>query len=337
MRFRGEVSSSRLVGVQNDGPGDAAVVRPVLDSRRGLVIGCGMNPHFGDYDPYHMAASSIDEAIRNCVAVGADPTRIAILDNFCWGYTDRPETLGKLVRAALACKDMATVLQTPFISGKDSLNNEFSFDGPDGKRETISIPSTLLISALGQVDDVGQCVTMDAKAPGNLIYQVGSTGDHLAGSHWSIVNCATGGQVPTVQPQVAKTTFKKMHGAIKSGLVRSCHDLSEGGLATAAAEMAFAGGFGMRLNIDSIKVNGASTDTDSTLARLFSESTTRFIVEVASAQQVEFEAAMQGVEISLLGAVTEEPTFWIKDADKTVITAPIEDLKRAWQKPLDWK
>ena len=121
-----------LVGVTNDGPGDAAVLRPVLDSRRGLVIACGMNPRYGDLDPYYMAASAIDEAVRNCVAVGADPRRIAILDNFCWGNTDRPETLGSLVRAALACHDVAVALGTPFISGKDSLNNEFSYHGRAG-------------------------------------------------------------------------------------------------------------------------------------------------------------------------------------------------------------
>ena len=144
-----------LVGVTNDGPGDAAVLRPVLASRRGIVISCGMNPCYGDLDPYWMAAAAIDEAVRNCVAVGADPSRIAILDNFCWGNTDRPETLGSLVRAAMACYDVATVLGTPFVSGKDSLNNEFR---PKGA-EPISIPPSLLISALGQVDDVSRCVT----------------------------------------------------------------------------------------------------------------------------------------------------------------------------------
>ena len=118
------------------------------------MISCGMNPHFGDYDTYHMAASAIDEAVRNAVAVGADPSRIAILDNFCWGYTDRPETLGSLVRAALACHDVAVDLQTPFISGKDSLNNEFSYVDDQGQKQTISIPPSLLISAMGQVDDV---------------------------------------------------------------------------------------------------------------------------------------------------------------------------------------
>ena len=152
-----------LVGVQNDGPGDASVVRPRIDSPRGLVISCGMNPCYGDHDTYWMAASAIDEAVRNCVAVGADPSKIAILDNFCWGTTDRPETLGSLVRSALACYDLAVELETPFISGKDSLNNEFR---PEGADEAISIPPSLLISAMGQVEDVSRCVTMDLKTPG---------------------------------------------------------------------------------------------------------------------------------------------------------------------------
>ena len=170
-----------LVGVVNDGPSDAAVLRPVLSSRRGIVIACGMNPCYGEFDPYWMAAAAIDEAVRNCVAVGADPRRIAILDNFCWGNTDRPETLGSLVRAAIACYDVATVLGTPFISGKDSLNNEFR---PQGAAEPIAIPPSLLISAIGQVDDVARCVTMDLKAPGNLLYLVGVTRDELGGSHY---------------------------------------------------------------------------------------------------------------------------------------------------------
>ncbi|MCA9202691.1 MAG: phosphoribosylformylglycinamidine synthase subunit PurS, partial [Planctomycetales bacterium] len=181
-----------LVGVANDGPSDAAVVRPVLNSRQGLVVSCGMNPRFGDFDTYHMAASAIDEAVRNCVAVGADPTRIAILDNFCWGYTDRPETLGSLVRAALACHDLAVELGTPFISGKDSLNNEFSYFDANGDKQTISIPPSLLISALGQIDDVGRCVTMDLKSPGNMLYQVGASKPELGGSHYAFVHGLTG-------------------------------------------------------------------------------------------------------------------------------------------------
>ncbi|MCA9265391.1 MAG: phosphoribosylformylglycinamidine synthase subunit PurS, partial [Planctomycetales bacterium] len=168
-----------LVGVANDGPSDAAVVRPRLDSARGIVIACGMNPRYGDFDTYHMAASAIDEAVRNCVAVGADPERIAILDNFCWGATDRPETLGSLVRAALACQEIAIAFGTPFVSGKDSLNNEFSYDDADGQRVTIAIPPSLLISAMGQVGNVSQCVTMDLKSPGNRLYLVGRTWNEM--------------------------------------------------------------------------------------------------------------------------------------------------------------
>ena len=189
-----------LVGVTNDGPSDAAVLRPLLDSYRGLVLACGMNPCYGDLDPYHMAASAIDEAVRNCVAVGADPQRIAILDNFCWGYTDRPETLGSLVRAALACHDVAVALGTPFISGKDSLNNEFSYRDEQGQKRTIAIPASLLISALGQVPDVRQCVTMDVKEPGNLLFQIGRTRNELGGSHYARLHGQPGGQRAAGRP-----------------------------------------------------------------------------------------------------------------------------------------
>jgi phosphoribosylformylglycinamidine synthase len=321
-----------LVGVMNDGPGDAAVVRPVLDSRRGLVVGCGMNPYYGDIDPYHMAASSIDEAMRNCVSVGADPSRVAILDNFCWGHTDRPETLGSLVRAALACRDLSVVLQTPFISGKDSLHNEFSYTNADGNRETISIPSTLLISAMGQVDDVSQCLTMDLKSAGNVLYQVGETGNHLGGSHWGLVSETSGGFVPTVDPEKSKTTFATLHAAIKNGVVRSCHDLSEGGLATAVAEMAFAGGLGAKIDVDSIVVESGGSN----LVKLFSESNTRFVVEVEPQHCEKFEQEMQAVGAVRIGEVTAEANVKISAGDLQLVAASNESLKKAWQSPLDW-
>ena len=153
-----------------------------------------------------MAASAIDEAVRNCIAVGADPRRIAILDNFCWGYTDRAETLGSLVRAALACRDVAIGLGTPFISGKDSLNNEFSYT-IDGQKKTISIPPSLLISALGQIDDVSRCVTMDLKRPGNLLYLVGTTRDEMGGSHFNAATGLAAGNPPSVDVPLARKTF----------------------------------------------------------------------------------------------------------------------------------
>jgi phosphoribosylformylglycinamidine synthase len=332
-----------LVGVGNDGPSDAAVLRPVLGSRRGVVIACGMSPRFGDYDTYHMAASSIDEAVRNCVAVGADPSRIAILDNFCWGYTDRPETLGSLVRASLACYDAAVALGTPFISGKDSLSNEYSYvDG--GVRKTIQIPPSLLISAIGQVADVSRCVTMDFKLPGNLIYLVGLTKEELGGSHLAFVEGMSGGQVPTIDLTLAKSTFAAMHAAISQGLVRACHDLCEGGLAVALAEMAFAGNCGAKIRLAEVVSDVPPQQrTDAfDLVLLFSESNTRFLVEVPPAKRAAFESALAGVPLAHIGEVTDSgrvqiaPTPNDGNADQWLIDLPIGELKQAWQRTLSW-
>ena len=159
-----------LTGASDDGPSDASVLMPVLGSWTGLAVGCGINPRYGELDPYWMAAAVIDEAVRNVVAVGGDPARTAILDNFCWGNVNEPEVLGSLVRAAEACRDVALAFGTPFISGKDSLYNAYTAEG-----RKISIPGTLLISALAKVNDVRQCVTMDLKEPGNELYLIGAT------------------------------------------------------------------------------------------------------------------------------------------------------------------
>ncbi|MEI7688520.1 MAG: AIR synthase-related protein, partial [Planctomycetota bacterium] len=228
-----------LVGAANDGPGDASVVMPVQGSWAGLAIGCGLNPHYGDLDPYRMACLAIDEAVRNVVCVGADPARIALLDNFCWGNTDRPEVLGSLVRAAQACRDASLAFKMPFISGKDSLNNEFRHAG-----QLIVIPPTLLISAMGQIPDVRRCVTMDLKEAGNALVLIGVTHPELGGSHYHLVTEQTGGEAPSVDLAFAPKVYAKVYEAIRAGLVRSCHDLSEGGLAVAVAEMAFAGEVG---------------------------------------------------------------------------------------------
>lgn len=322
-----------LVGIANDGPSDAAVLRPVLNSRRAIVISCGMNPRYGDFDPYHMAASAIDEAVRNCVAVGADPARIAILDNFCWGDCEQPETLGSLVRAAIACHDVSIALGTPFISGKDSLNNEFSYHDANGQRQTIAIPPSLLISAMGQIDDVAKCVTMDFKRSGNSVYLVGETRDELGGSHYALVNKLAGGQVPTVNPQLARTTFEAMHGAIQAGLVRACHDLSEGGLAVAAAEMAFAGGLGARLDIGTIRTPAGSIGD---IPRLFSESNTRFLCEVEPSKTDVFEKHFENIPFAYIGRVSDEPRLNIMSGGIGLIDANIGDLKKAWQAPFRW-
>ncbi|MEL6108937.1 MAG: phosphoribosylformylglycinamidine synthase subunit PurL, partial [Planctomycetota bacterium] len=325
-----------LVGPQCDGPGDAAVVRPLLSSRRGLVISCGMNPHYGDFDTYHMAASAIDEALRNAVAVGADPSKIAILDNFCWGYTDRAETLGSLVRAAIACQDMALAMGTPFISGKDSLNNEFSYADDSGTKQTISIPPSLLISAMGQIEDVSSAVTMDAKRAGNAIVLVGETKAELGGSHFCLHRGLNGGDVPKVDAARAKATFAAVHKAIRERIVRSCHDLSEGGLAVAATEMAMAGGLGMTLDLDAVQT--LNRDTLSTETVLFSESNSRFLLEVEEQNLARIQAILDesSVPATRVGTIIASPTFTVTQSDQHVMNMEIEAAKRAWQKPLDW-
>ncbi len=314
-----------LVGAASDGPGNASVITPVFGSWAGLAGGCGINPQFGDRDPYHMACLAIDEAVRNVVAVGANPARIALLDNFCWGNTDRPEVLGSLVRAAQACRDVALAFQMPFISGKDSLNNEFRHAG-----KRIVIPPTLLISAMGQVPDVRRCATMDLKEPGNMLVLVGVTKAELGGSHYHLVTGQNGGHVPRVDLSAAPEVFAKVHRAIVEGLVRSCHDLSEGGLAVAVAEMAFAGAIGADVtNLKSI----ALPEMDA----LFSESPTRFLLEILPSKLAELQALFGNVPLTPLGQTVKEKRLRIAGADgEWLLWAPLDQLKDAWQKPLRW-
>ena len=329
-----------LTGVNNDGPSDAAVIIPKYDCEKGLAISCGINPCYGDIDPYWMALSAIDEAIRNLVCVGARTDRIALLDNFCWGDCTRPETLGALVRAAQACYDGAIAFNAPFISGKDSLNNEFRRD--DGSR--ISIPSTLLISAISLVDNVNNCVTMDAKRAGNLLFIVGETKNELAGSHFcrlSSVLCPPS-SIPTVDLKLAPKIANRVSEAIAKGLIVSCHDCSEGGVAVALAEMAFAGGLGIEADLRGLP---KSKDCTSVADILFSESNSRYIVEVTPQNYNSFAKLMLGpalggvvgLPFGQIAKVSDSQKLVIKDQKgRPVINADIKSLKDAWQKTLLW-
>jgi phosphoribosylformylglycinamidine synthase len=317
-----------LTGAANDGPSDAAVVRPVLSHYKGIAIGNGMNPRYGDLSPYDMAANAIDEAIRNVVAVGGDPERTAILDNFAWGSPENPENLGALVLAAQACQKIATEYGTPFISGKDSLNNEFRAGG-----KTIIIPHSLLISAISIVEDVRNAVTMDAKEAGNLIYLVGITKNELGGSHYALVNGLAGGSVPRVDCAAGRHVFRAVSAAIRDGLVRACHDLSEGGLLVAAAEMAFAGNLGLQIEVGKI----GPEDLPVPVA-LFSESPSRFLVEVPPAKRSAFEAVMAKTPVFAIdvGKVTADRKLAVLGKDEVIVSETVADLKEAWQKPLRW-
>jgi phosphoribosylformylglycinamidine synthase len=303
------------------GPNDAAVLKPLDDSFKGLVISCGMNPNYGKIDAYWMAASAIDEAIRNNVAVGG--RRVSLLDNFTWGNPEKPERLGSLVRACQACYDFAVAFKAPFISGKDSLYNESPL-GP--------VTPTLLITAVGVIPSIQSTVSMDLKAPGNLLYIIGETFNELGGSEYYKLKGYLGASVPKVKGAKAKRTFRAVTQAIDEGMVKSCHDLSEGGLAVAAAEMAFASGFG--LEIDLRKVPGKELVRSDFV--LFSESNSRFLIEVAEADKEDFEALMKGKNCALIGKVTKEQKLLIHGLNgKIAVDASLDKLRQSWKKTLN--
>ena len=318
-----------LVGKNNDGPGDAAIVQPNLDSAKGVIVANGINPKYADIDPYWMAASAIDEALRQIIAVGGNLRQVALLDNFCWGSASRPEMLGALVRAAQACYDMSMVYETPFISGKDSLNNEFEFEG-----KTISIPHTLLISAIGIMDEVNQAVSMDFKQAGDLVYLVGSTQNELGGSEYFGTRGFIGNNVPKVNPQQGKQLMESLSAATEKGLVRACHDCSDGGIGVAVAEMAFAGGLGATIQLKSVPL-GEPIDRDDFI--LFSESNSRFLVEVAPENKGEFERVMGGTSFAAIGQVTDAEVLEVYGMKGSkIVGVSIDELKEAWQRPLRW-
>jgi len=318
-----------LVGKNNDGPGDAAIIRPILDSEMGVIVSNGINPKYGDIDPYWMAASAIDEALRQIIAVGGNLRKVALLDNFSWGNTDRPDMLGALVRAAQACYDMSIVYETPFISGKDSLYNEFEFEG-----ETISIPHTLLISAVSVMEDAGRAVSMDFKEAGDLVYIAGTTQNELGGSEYFRSRGFIGNCVPKVDPHLAKGLMNSLSVATEKGLVRACHDCSEGGIGVAIAEMAFAGGLGATIHLKAVPL-GEPMDRDDFI--LFSESNSRFLVEVAPESKNEFEEIMGVTSLGAIGQVTDAEVVEIYGVHgKKIVASSLRELKEAWQRPLRW-
>ncbi|MBF0478339.1 MAG: phosphoribosylformylglycinamidine synthase subunit PurL [Candidatus Omnitrophica bacterium] len=318
-----------LVGPQCDGPSDASVITPKLGSKKGLAISNGINPRYSMVDPYWMAGACIDEAVRQIVCVGGAVDRIAILDNFCWGNPDKPDRLGSLVRAAEGCYKFAVAYGVPFISGKDSLYNEYAQN-----KKTIAIPGTLLISAIGIVEDVTKTVTMNFKKPGSLIYAVGLTQDELGGSVYLDTLGDLGVDVPKVNPKQAMKTFKALNQAVSKGLVNAMHDCSDGGLAVTLAEMAFGGKLGVTARLDYVPYRGTDKRDDTIL---FSETASRFVAEVLPENKKAFEAALKGVPCKVIGKVESTPEFVIYGLKhNVVVNLFIQDLCEAWKQPLRW-
>jgi phosphoribosylformylglycinamidine synthase II len=284
------------------GPSDAAVLRPRYDRPGGIALGCGLCPEPTEGDPYAMAIAAVDEALRNVICVGGDPLRTAILDNFCWGQCDTPETLGGLVRASKGAADAAIAYGLPFISGKDSLNNYFTQSDQDAQRlglpARISIPGTLLISALSIVNDVSKCVTMDLKEAGN----------HLV---------VASAPVDRVGLKAAYGLHKKVADLIAAGKVRSAHDVSDGGLAVTLAEMSIASGLTATVELD------PSSYPDPMLTPL----ATSYVLEMAPR-----DAAECGLPV--LGAVEPLADLTISRDGEEVVRLSVEAMAEAWRRPL---
>ncbi len=318
-----------LVGTRAHGPGDAAVIRP-LDTAQGwagFALGAAFNPAYGDVDPYAMAISAIDEAVRNVVSVGGDPDRTAILDNFCWGNPSYPDRLGSLVRALKGCYDGALHYRTPFISGKDSLNNEY-IDTRTGHQ--VAIPPSLLISSIALLDDVRLACTADLKSEGSALYLVGSTAPELGGSLYEAQGYASGYPAPGLA-KVGPQTARALHRAIRQRLVSACHDCSEGGLAIALAEMAMSGDLGAALHLSAVPVAKEHSAQDGWL--LFSESNGRYLVEVAQENRPAFEACMNGLPCSAVGQILGSQTLVIYGVsdDEPLLTLPLALIEQAWR------
>ncbi len=339
-RYDHEVQGGSVVkpftGVANDGPSDAAVVRPILKTFEGVVTAHGICPRYSDIDTYHMTTNAVDEALRNYVAVGGSLDLVAGLDNFCWcdpvlseKTPDGAYKMAQLVRSNQALYDICMIYNLPLISGKDSMKNDF-YDGTT----KISIPPTLLFSVIGKMEDARKAVTMDVKRPGDIVYLLGKTADELGGSEYLALEGKVGNKVPKVDAAKAYTRYQAYHKAVMAGCVASCHDLSDGGLAVAAAESAFAGGYGLNLDLSRILWKGdVACKNDLTL--LFSESASRHLVTVHPDRREEFESIMSGNCFASIGEVTEDAELSISGlVGAVVVKAGLAELKESWQATL---
>jgi phosphoribosylformylglycinamidine synthase subunit PurSL len=323
-----------LCGARNDGPSDAAVLRPILETFEGIAVSNGIVPRYSDIDTYAMVGCAVDEAVRNACCVGADPSHMAGLDNFCWcdpvQSLDNPDgeyKLAQLIRANQALYDVCLAYGVPLISGKDSMKNDYRIGDVN-----ISIPPTLLFSLVAKVPDVRKSVTMDFKNGGDFIYLTGITYRHLGASEYALLKNANESSVPEiVDPKAAFSSYAALFSAVKQGLVRACHDCSDGGLAVALSEMCFSGEFGADVSLSRVRQSGCTLDAEV----LFSESPCRILMEVPPQNAKKFEALFAKVPCACIGTVTKGDAIAVKGlTNKTVLSCSRIDAKAAWKSTL---
>ena len=333
---KGRTVVKPLVGIRRDVPSDATVFLAEYGGREGIVLSAGFNSHYSDIDAYHMIASVVDEAVRRIVAVGGRLDFIAGLDNFCWpDPVESPATpdgrykLAQLVRANEALFDVCTAYNVPLISGKDSMKN----DSTRGGRK-ISVPPSVLFSAVGKIDDVGKAVTLDAKAPGDKVYVLGLTKAELGASEYAEMlaersgDGAIGTEVPRVDVEKAKALYQAVEASILAGELRSLHTPSLGGLAVGLTIVAFGGELGMEVDLGAVPAEVELLDSE----LLFSESNSRFIATVAPEMEAAFEKRFKDLPCACIGEVIEEPRLVIRGrSGDPVVNGDIFELKKAWK------
>ena len=327
-----------LVGAAGDVPTDAAVIRPVLASRRGLVFSQALIPMYSAIDAYHMTTCTIDEAVRRAIAVGGDPDHLGGVDNFCWpniGYhpvsnPDGRHKAAQLVRSCKALRAMCLAYGIPLLSGKDSMYVDGHLPGRYGETHKISAPETLQFSVTGVIDDVNRCVTMESKIAGDEVWIVGVTRDELGASEFYAHMGTTGLNVPRVDPEAFAAAYRAMAQAIEKGLVASCHGVYRGGLAVHLAMVAMGGELGLTVDLAKVPADGVQRDD----SLLFSESAGRFIATVAPADSDAFAARFAGLPAACVGRVTETPQLTIAGTDgKNLATLTVDAMKAAWKRP----
>ncbi len=304
---------------------DAGVLQPLSHSERGVVLSHGYTPWYSQIDTYAMAAAAIDTAIRNAVCAGASLQHLAILDNFCWSSSESPERLYELKQAAKACFDTAVAYGTPFISGKDSMFNDFRGYTEKGEPIHIAALPTLLVSAIGVIPDVSKAMTIDFKRVGDLVYLIGESDDELGASEYYEMIGQKGGKVPAVNAKKNIKAYEALSKAIQKQLVSSAIGVGRGGIAVALAKSAIGGKLGAEINLT--KLRGTAKTAESIL---FSESQGRILVSVRRNAQKEFEKAMKGVSFASVGEVVEAASLSFA-LQKAKVELPLSALTESYR------